>query len=573
MAMDRSLFEQKIAQLRQEYRAQLPKRITEVGELAEMLVPEPWPRDIAHTLRQRLHQFTGSAATFNLPELGAAAQRSELALKPWVEQAQPPTPAVYAEIIHALTDFVELARTFQIDCAHAAATRTTPDSFADLPTVSTPITRNEQRPGAPMPQNGNGRTIALFEDDPAAAADLTLQLRHFGYDVQLLPDLAALPALLNASRPAAVIMDIMFPEGDRAGITALVEFQAAGSTLDDIPIIFTSAREDFTARLAAVRAGAAAYFVKPLNIGALIDTIDRLTGLRVEEPLRVLCVDDDQALTEMYAAGLRNAGIVTRIVSDPKLATNALRNFQADLLLLDMHMPGCTGLELAAVIRQQPAYTSLPIVFLSAETDPIQQATARDHGGDDFLTKPISTAALVHAVTTRAQRARSMRALMIRDSLTGLLNHSATATLLEIEVERAQRSGIPLSVVMLDIDYFKNVNDTYGHGVGDSVLRDLARLLQQRLRRSDVIGRYGGEEFLLILPGMTGTTTLQRLDAIRMSFAALRHPADTGSFHVTFSAGIATLRTQYSDPIRIMQAADSALYAAKRNGRNQVYLT
>jgi diguanylate cyclase (GGDEF)-like protein len=262
--------------------------------------------------------------------------------------------------------------------------------------------------------------------------------------------------------------------------------------------------------------------------------------------------------------------MIAQVVHDPQQATTALRSFQADLLLLDMHMPGCTGLELAAVIRQQPAYVGLPIVFLSGETDPLHQSTARDLGGDDYLVKPIRPEALVHAVTTRAHRARAMRAMMMRDSLTGLFNHSATTDLLELEIERARRNNTPLSVVMIDIDHFKTVNDNYGHSAGDAVLRDLARLLQQRLRRSDVIGRYGGEEFLLILPNTPGLAAAQLIDAIRISFSALRHSSADGDVHVTFSAGIAQLPPHEDTPIQLVQSADKALYRAKRAGRNQV---
>jgi diguanylate cyclase (GGDEF)-like protein len=236
-----------------------------------------------------------------------------------------------------------------------------------------------------------------------------------------------------------------------------------------------------------------------------------------------------------------------------------------------MHMPGCTGLELAAIIRQQPAYVSIPIVFLSTEANRDRQLAAMHLGGDDFLTKPIKPDHLISAVTSRVQRARTLRSFMIRDSLTGLLNHTNTREHLDIEVARAQRQHGLLTLALLDIDHFKAVNDTYGHPTGDRVIKSLARLLQQRLRKTDIIGRYGGEEFAVILPHTDGLTAVKLLDEIRATFAHVRHQVDDCAFSVTFSCGIACF-PDYADATQLTHAADQTLYDAKRSGRNQVLL-
>lgn len=160
-------------------------------------------------------------------------------------------------------------------------------------------------------------------------------------------------------------------------------------------------------------------------------------------------------------------------------------------------------------------------------------------GGDDFLSKPIQPAHLISAVTTRARRSMLLRSFMVRDSLTGLLNHSAIKDQLAREVARAKRQGMALSFAMVDIDHFKRVNDSYGHPAGDRVIKSLSRLLKQRLRETDLVGRYGGEEFALVLVDTDAESAAKVLDNIREDFSRLQHLVDGVEFSVTFSCGIA----------------------------------
>jgi diguanylate cyclase (GGDEF)-like protein len=235
-------------------------------------------------------------------------------------------------------------------------------------------------------------------------------------------------------------------------------------------------------------------------------------------------------------------------------------------------MPGIDGIELAQVIRQIDEYVSTPIVFLSSEEDFNKQIQARNFGGDDFLTKPIKAKHLSALVQSRLERLKTLRSFMVRDSLTGLYNHTSVRGRLAQEITRCDRQNSTLAVAMLDLDHFKEVNDTYGHPTGDTVLKSLARLLQQRLRHSDVVGRYGGEEFISILLDANKEDAYQVIDEIRQHFSKIQHySSNQGVFTVTFSCGIATV-PEFSTVHALIAAADQALYRAKANGRNQVVL-
>ncbi|SDG55449.1 diguanylate cyclase (GGDEF) domain-containing protein [Pseudomonas benzenivorans] len=399
------------------------------------------------------------------------------------------------------------------------------------------------------------------------AERLAQQLEFFGMLAQPLDSANAFRAAMLERHPAAILMEVDF-SGPGAGLQ-LAEAVQQGLE-QKIPLLFYSHDDtDTPTRLAAVRAGGQEFFTGTLDASSLLERIEVLTHVAQYDPYRVLIIDDSRAQATHTERVLNSAGIVTRTLIEPIQAMAELAEFQPDLIILDMYMPECNGPELAKVIRHNDRYVSVPIIYLSAEDDLDKQLDAMSEGGDDFLTKPIKPRHLIATVRNRAARARNLKARMVRDSLTGLYNHTHTLQLLEDARYRAQRDGQPLSFAMLDIDFFKKVNDNYGHPMGDRVIKSLALFLKQRLRKSDHIGRYGGEEFAVILPNTDAATAYHVLDEIRRRFAEIHYPAQPQDLSCTFSGGIAQLCGEL-DSKTLTQQADEALYAAKHDGRNRV---
>jgi diguanylate cyclase (GGDEF)-like protein len=424
-----------------------------------------------------------------------------------------------------------------------------------------------------------GRLIYLVDGNAGPAEALTAQLAHLGYAVRRFDswanaaaDLVEPPESLSGPPvlPTAIIVDLgQLDGGDRLKGAGLLEGGEALGPVGRIPVMFVSAIDDLTSRLRAVRAGGVGFFGYPVDVPLLVDGLDALSTDLPREPERILIVDDDRIQANLAAIYLRRAGMSVKVVTDPLTTIDTLGEFQPELVLLDVYMPLCTGMELAAAIRQMEAFVGLPIVFLSAETDRDKQLAAVGQGADDFLVKPIKPEHLISAVVSRTERYRKLRAVMMRDGLTSLFNHSTVTDRLVHEVNRATRQQGCVSAAMLDIDHFKRINDTHGHPVGDRVIKSLARLLTQRLRSTDIIGRYGGEEFLVILPDTTPEAAGRLIDQLRQAFSKLHHRAGSRQFSATFSAGVACFPA-VPDAAALKEAADLALYRAKHAGRNRV---
>ncbi|MEH6466989.1 MAG: GGDEF domain-containing protein, partial [Porticoccus sp.] len=239
--------------------------------------------------------------------------------------------------------------------------------------------------------------------------------------------------------------------------------------------------------------------------------------------------------------------------------------------LITSQVGSYSGADIAGVIRQYSHWNQLPIIYLT----PRSSTTQRDHtvftGSDGVLTEPISNENLISAIYNRIYLSRRLNSAINKDSLTGLLNHSSIKEAGNTAMMSMRRTQGTTTYVMLDIDNFKKINDTYGHSSGDTVLTALARLLKNRLRRTDSIGRYGGDEFLVILSNCDDENACRVFNDIRQLFCNLPFHHMGKTFTCTISIGLTRSSEHHLfDSAELIDIADNALYTAKQSGRNQI---
>ena len=532
--------------IQQAFLDQLPTTLREIETRWHTCRTNPAPdSDQLHELHRRTHSLTGESATFGFDALTEVARSFEAGLDDlWRGRGN--------------RDLGELDRRFGL--LAATAQRVAGGALPPLP---------ERLVGPSRPQPSEQRPqILLVEDDPGQAELLRSQLEQYGFSV-FWSSLEGLEEDMHRLRPQAVLVDIMLAEGPLAGVESVARLRRAYP--HPFATIFVSVRSDMEARLQAHRVGVDAYFTKPLDVALLVETLDQLLVPMPRQPYRLVVVDDDPEVGRYHQGVLEAAGMQVTLVQDPFDTLDAIQAVRPDLLLLDLHMPGCSGLELAAVLREHDAHLRIPILFLSSDDDRERQLEALSQGGEEFLSKSIDPVRLVERVRPRARRGRLLSSMVYRDGLTGLMNHSWLKEHLPLEVKRAQRENQPLTLAMLDLDEFKQINDTYLHTTGDRVLRSLARLLKTRLRQTDLVARYGGDELAIVLPNTSAGDAHRILDAIRESFAQLVHAAEGTSFQTTLSCGIAAL-PESPTLHQLTEDADRALFEAKRRGRNTTVL-
>ena len=525
--------------LREKYIADFPERVQELMQSWAQYCKHYDPASLK-VLHRQAHSLKGSGATYGFDDISTLATGLNAIFSQLQDNQTPPDTQEQHEIEALLVQLDNLQPKLDRDDIKNAIE----------PQQETEADRNDD----------DLFSILIVMKD---ASELDEQLSHFGYQIHTLPHNEALAKEIRTNKPDVIIID-----ADSNGIETIKQLKADTANAS-IACIFLANDDSMISRLEAVRAGASSYHQQPVNISDLIDKLDTISFKKHEEPNRILIVEDTQSMAAFFQITLESVGMKTVVVTDPMNVLKAMSDFNPELILMDMYMPECSGQELASIIRQFEDYVSIPIVFLSSERDMDKQLEAMRQGGDDFLTKPINPDHLIASVETRTKRYRKLRSLMVRDSLTGLFNHTKTKQMLEQDVYRTARNKGQLVFAMLDIDHFKQVNDNYGHPMGDKVIKSLARILKQRLRKSDTIGRYGGEEFAVILFDTDIANAHNIINKIRKEFSHIKYKCDQGEFQVTFSCGLASF-PELENATDLNEAADKALYQAKHTGRNKV---
>lgn len=253
--------------------------------------------------------------------------------------------------------------------------------------------------------HGKDRLIYIVDDDSRFSEKIALQLENIGYRIRTFEHAAAiLEDQIKDEDPALIIMDMVFYDDNLAGANVVAEYRK--NSRDDVKIIFVSVRQDIDSRLNAIRAGADYYLTKPVNTTHLLHVLNLMLNSDDKQALQVLIIDDDDVILSFYSLVLESVGIEVKAINNPLDTLKTLESFHPDLILMDMNMPGCTGIELSKIIRQDLNYLSLPIVFLTGDPSSDLRFSAIDMGVDDYIQKPVTPAHLARMIKSRASKYR-----------------------------------------------------------------------------------------------------------------------------------------------------------------------
>jgi diguanylate cyclase (GGDEF)-like protein len=285
----------------------------------------------------------------------------------------------------------------------------------------------------------------------------------------------------------------------------------------------------------------------------------------------VLVIDDSPDLHALIRVRLAKEQLTVLSANDPVSGIAAARTCDPDLILLDVDMPGRDGFSVCAELKSHSETRDVPIIFLSGASSTSDKIRGLDLGAVDYIAKPFDAAEL-RARVRATLRTRELMMLLSKkamiDGLTGLWNRRYLDAQMVVEHSASRRSGEPLACIMADVDHFKSINDQYGHGFGDEVLRRIGEVLTEHSRPHDIVCRYGGEEFAILLPGTSSQVATVVAERLRATVESLLFFYCDRPVKVTCSFGVAHLREKV--PPTILELADEALYEAKHSGRNKV---
>ena len=290
------------------------------------------------------------------------------------------------------------------------------------------------------------------------------------------------------------------------------------------------------------------------------------------QKLVILVIDDDPDVTELLQLRLSEPNRDVLVASTITEAARLISERSLSLILLDLHLPDTDGRNLLLSLREDPVTASIPIVVITADTNPEHQDECLGLGADEYFRKPFDLESLAVAVSTRLRRSAEISSESHRDALTGLANRRALAIEFDRARKHASQGETPITVAMLDLDHFKEINDTYGHVAVDEVLKRLASVLPRVLRGSDFVCRWGGEEFVLVLPETDEAQAAIVVEKVLAALRSERFGEDGSGFQVTLSAGVAAVPPDASLD-DVVAEADRRLYRAKSAGRNRVVST
>jgi diguanylate cyclase (GGDEF)-like protein len=419
-------------------------------------------------------------------------------------------------------------------------------------------------------------TVLIVDEDPTLSVQLVVEAIGQGMHPQTALTIDQARQQLAQHLPDVILLDLNVANSPVQGIGFLAELHLNYAHL---PVIIFTTQDELTVRIQAARLGCQRFLSKSIAPSQAIAAVAQVLQQANQSAGRLLIVDDDPSFLELMHRLLAPHGYQITLLDQPQQFWQILEQITPDLVILDIVLDNqepdsalspINGIDLCQVMRNDPRWTRLPILLLSAAADPetIQRGFAAQ--ADDFLRKPVVVAELLTRIQTRLEQ-RTLWKQSDVDELTGVSLRRKTLQDLTRLFYLAKRQQQALSIAILDIDHFKQVNDRYGHTMGDRVLAYFGSLLLDSFRTEDVVGRWGGEEFIVGMYSMTKLAAIKRIEQILQRLRQHIFTAIDGTpFCITFSAGIAELTNGGEDWQNLYQQVDIALYQAKSQGRNRI---
>lgn len=289
---------------------------------------------------------------------------------------------------------------------------------------------------------------------------------------------------------------------------------------------------------------------------------------------KILVVDDNLNNIRLLTDILEDENFTVYTADNGAAVLAMVHKLKPDVILLDIMMPGLDGFEVCKLLKNDFDIKDIPVIMVTAKTEGIDIKKSLEMGAFDYIKKPIDEIEVIARVQSAIrfkQTQDKLKEMVMKDGLTGLYNHALLIELFEKEIDKQQRNNGSISFAMIDIDNFKKINDTYGHISGDTVLKELSNILMSSVRGGDIVGRYGGEEFSIVFPGIDEQNAFQLCERIRKEVEDFNFEIGIETVKITISIGINFNELKgIINKREIIQKADEALYRAKHNGRNRV---
>ena len=460
--------------------------------------------------------------------------------------------------------------------ASAGATRQAPTTTKIAPspvgTIDVPVAREPAAPTASAePEEGQPRLAYHLGDDGTRSDEIDLKLRALGYDVVRATGVDGLKELLSRVPPMLVVLADTREDAIEE-IGALVQ-AARARTSRRVVWVTLSAQADLGARLRVMRAGSDALIAQPATAADVITRIREFTDADTADPYRVMIVEDDRSQALFAESILRKTGMQTLAVGEASSVLDKLDAFQPDLILMDLHMPDCDGMELTALIREREAFISTPIVFLSGESDTERHFEALDAGGDDFLSKPIAPKHLIAAVSSRVRRARQLerrRLPTLREPVKGVHDIVAlTRRLTEVLAmeDAASRAG---GLLFIEVEDGQRLHGRLSQRAHDALLANLGAVLAGHIGGADMLARCGDAGFLLLNPDRDGAALEALATNLRERVSHETFRAGEAPLRLGVVVGICPFAAAAGDAKAMIDAAERAMLEARSPDRGGV---